>query len=379
MKPVLVLGHGQLGLMMAAAGARLGLHVDRLDTEAEDLLPGTSFMRLPVTKDSLLETYPVITAEKEHLPDSELVQALRAAPAWTNRQAFVDLADRFHEKQLLDRLEIPTSPWRLLSKPDDVDPARLALGERVVIKVTRGGYDGRGQWRLPEDDPDQLPDDRYGAMIAEAFVGFDREVSLVGVRNRRGETRYLPLAENVHHDGILRYSIAGEEVNPFMQRQAEALLGRIMEDLDYVGVMAMECFDVDGKLLVNELAPRVHNSGHWSQLGTEHDQFALHLRALLDLPLPETEYFRPTLMLNLIGCDFDPAWLSVPEIQCHWYGKEPRPGRKLGHININAVSMAEFRDVCTRLRKFLDNEHQRMLDEALAHYKRDAGGRKRRD
>ncbi|MEX2524751.1 MAG: 5-(carboxyamino)imidazole ribonucleotide synthase [Gammaproteobacteria bacterium] len=379
MKPVLVLGHGQLGLMMAAAGARLGLRVDRLDTESEELLPGTSPMRLPVTAAGLLETYPLITAEKEHLPESELVETLRAAPAWMNRQAFLDLADREREKQLLDRLEIPTASWCLLSSPDDIEPALKALGEHMIIKVTRGGYDGRGQWRLPGDNPDTLPAESFGAMIAESLIRFDREVSLVGVRGDNGNTRYLPLAENVHHDGILRYSIAGEDSNPFLQRQAETLLGRIMDELDYTGVMAMECFEEDGRLLVNELAPRVHNSGHWSQLGTEHDQFALHLRALLDLPLPETEYFRPTLMLNLIGCDFVPQWLAIPEIQCHWYGKEPRPGRKLGHININAASMAELRDVTARLRPLLDEEHRRMLDEALAHYKRESDNRRRQD
>lgn len=362
---VLLLGGGQLGLMMAEAGAQLALHVDRLDLRTDQIIPGTSGLRLTSSIDEILGQYPVISAELEHLPDTPLVKKLLASDNWANKEAFENTAERYDEKRLLDRLEIPTATWKLLQNPDDLAAAFTEIAPQLVVKVIAGGYDGRGQWVVDTSSQSDVPLDQFGSLIAEQRINFDHEVSLVGARSRTGEKTYFPLAQNVHHEGILRYSIAGQESNPELQSQAEDMLGKILDDLDYVGVMAMECFVTDEGLLVNELAPRVHNSGHWSQLGAEHDQFALHLRALLDLPLPRQQIYRPTLMLNLIGCDFEPGWLEIPGLQCHWYGKTPRPGRKVGHININLADRDAASICMESLKLLLDQKHQKMLAEAL--------------
>jgi 5-(carboxyamino)imidazole ribonucleotide synthase len=363
--PILLLGGGQLGLMMAEAGAQLALHVDRLNLDNEQIIPGTSGLNIPMTAEEIIARYPVISAELEHLPDSPLVIALRNSPNWANKQAFEYTADRHLEKKLLDELQIPNSNWRFIENHEDLQGARKDLGE-MVVKITRGGYDGRGQWVISDSTPDEVPSEFYGQLIAERFVNFDREVSLIGARTRDGKCIFYPLVENTHHNGILRYTLARIQVQPQLQAKAEKLLGTILEKLDYVGVMAMECFAASDELLVNELAPRVHNSGHWSQLGADQSQFALHLRALLDLPLPTSQVFRETLMLNLIGCDFVPVWLQIPALQCHWYGKSVRPGRKLGHINIDLSDTSQARKSIALLKPQLDKTHQSMLEEARA-------------
>jgi len=362
---ILLLGGGQLGLMMAEAGAQLALHVDRLDLWTNQIIPGTSGLRLTSSVEEILERYPVISAELEHLPDTKLINGLLASDNWANKKAFANTAKRHDEKRLLDRLQIHTAPWKLLEQPDDLSQALAEINPHMVVKVVSGGYDGRGQWVVDESNQSEVPAEKFGALIAEQRINFDHEVSLVGARATTGEKTYFPLARNVHHQGILRYSIAGMESIPELQAQAENMLGKILDELDYVGVMAMECFVTKDGLLVNELAPRVHNSGHWSQLGAEHDQFALHLRALLGLPLPSQQFYRPTLMLNLIGCEFRPSWLEIPGLQCHWYGKTPRPGRKVGHINID-LSNLESTSVCaSKLQPLLDDQHQQLLAEAL--------------
>lgn len=362
---VLLLGGGQLGLMMAEAGAQLALHVDRLDLRTDQIIPGTSGLRLPCDAEEILQNYPVISAELEHLPETPLVNQLLASDNWANRKAFENTAARHDEKRMLDRLQVPTSSWKFLQNAGDLSSAFEEIGSQLVVKVVSGGYDGRGQWMIDRAGQGEIPEEHFGALIAEQRINFDHEVSLVGARSVTGQKVYLPLARNIHHQGILRYSIAGCESDPKLQSQAEDMLEKILDDLDYVGVMAMECFVTDNGLLVNELAPRVHNSGHWSQLGAEHNQFALHLRALLELPLPRRQNYRPTLMLNLIGCGFEPGWLEIPGLQCHWYGKEPRPGRKVGHININ-LENGEPAQVCTsNLESMLDQEHQHVLREAL--------------
>ena len=364
MKSMLVLGGGQLGLMMAIYAAKLGLKIDRLDTDSRQLLPGASHrVRIDTTPEHLSTAYDVITAEIEHLPDTDFFAALYQSPTWANKRAFKLLPDRNQQKSLLDKLTVPTARWRSINRRQDLSDAGAALGEQLVVKTTRGGYDGRGQWILPHRQ--QPPAALYGRLIAEQRISFLREVSLIGVRSYKGECFFLPLAINVHREGILRFTVAGNTVDPMLQRQAQALLTPIMEHLDYVGVMAMECFVTREGLLVNELAPRVHNSGHWSQLGAELDQFGLHVHALLDLPLPGRQRCRPTIMLNLIGCEFNPEWLRISGIHCHWYGKSLRRGRKLGHINIDAGSNAQLAASTQRLLPLLDASHRAMLQQAI--------------
>ena len=335
----LVLGQGQLGLMLAEAGARLGLVVDRLDPDNERLLPGTSDLALETSADVLLERYRLITAEREELPDSPLIRALRESGRLCGAGALALLPDRLAQKQLLDRLEIPTAPWGRCDSEADLDRLRNRVGGDLRIKLRRGGYDGRGQWHLR--DGEALPE-LPAAAIAEASQDFRRELSLVGARNGAGETVFYPLVENIHRDGMLRLTLAPAPGAQPYQRQAEQWLGRLMAELDYTGVMAMELFETPEGLRVNELAPRVHNSGHWSHEGARTCQFELHLRALHDLPLQTPEPDGMTAMVNLVGEPFQARWLTLPDARVHWYGKEVRPGRKLGHLNVRAADQASL-------------------------------------
>ncbi|WP_301897429.1 ATP-grasp domain-containing protein, partial [Vibrio cholerae] len=173
-------------------------------------------------------------------------------------------------------------------------------------------YDGRGQWRLRPGEQGTLPPDAYGECIVEQGINFSGEVSLIGARSHQGESVFYPLTHNLHEDGILRMSVALPQPNSKLQQQAEKMLSAIMDKLNYVGVMAMECFIVGDRLLINELAPRVHNSGHWTQNGASISQFELHLRAILDLPLPQPVVNTPSAMVNLIGTPVNIQWLSLP-------------------------------------------------------------------
>ena len=367
-RKVLVLGHGQLGLMMAAEAAKLGAEMDRLDLVTGERLCGTSPRRDPLDEDTLFSHYNVITAELEHLPDTDLIRRIKATPQWMNHPAFELLVDRATQKSLIDELALATAPWRKLNHNQDLDTALNELGGKLVVKTTRGGYDGRGQWRIDPGNRNELPGEAFGSLIAESLVDFRREVSVIGARAADGSSYFLPLAENIHKTGILRYSIVRGEDSPALLEQGRTMLSRMMQRLDYVGVLAMECFETEEGLSINELAPRVHNSGHWSQLGAINNQFALHNRALLGLPLPTKETHRPTIMLNLIGCPFVQAWLGVEGIQVHWYGKELRQGRKMGHINIDASDKTRLNAAVKSLSGLLDDTHGELLNEALNQY-----------
>ena len=320
MKPVCVLGNGQLGRMLRQAGEPLGIAVYPVGLDAEP-------SALPIAQS-------VITAEIERWPETALTRELANHPAFVNRDIFPRLADRLTQKQLLDQLNLATAPWQLLADKSEWPAVFSTLGELAIVKRRTGGYDGRGQWRLRADETATLPDECYGECIVEQGINFSGEVSLVGARGHDGRTVFYPLTHNLHQDGILRTSVAFPQADAAQQQQAEAMLSAIMHELKYVGVMAMECFVTPQGLLINELAPRVHNSGHWTQNGASISQFELHLRAVLGLPLPQPVVFAPSVMVNLIGTDLNTDWLQQPLVHLHWYEKEVRAGRKVGHLNL---------------------------------------------
>ncbi len=320
MKPVCVLGNGQLGRMLRQAGEPLGIAVYPVGLDAEP-------SALPIAES-------VITAEIERWPETALTRELASHPAFVNRDIFPRLADRLTQKQLLDQLNLATAPWQLLADKAEWPNVFSTLGELAIVKRRTGGYDGRGQWRLRANETDALPDECYGECIVEQGINFSGEVSLVGARGHDGSTVFYPLTHNLHQDGILRTSVAFPQADAAQQQQAEAMLSAIMHELKYVGVMAMECFITPEGLLINELAPRVHNSGHWTQNGASISQFELHLRAVLGLALPKPVVFAPSVMVNLIGTDVNLAWLQQPLVHLHWYDKEVREGRKVGHLNL---------------------------------------------
>jgi len=344
MKPVCVLGNGQLGRMLRQAGEPLGIAVYPVGIDAEP--------------EAVPYQNSVITAEIERWPETALTRELATHSAFVNRDIFPRLADRLTQKQLLDQLGLATAPWQLLASAAEWPQVFASLGELAIVKRRVGGYDGRGQWRLRPGQETELPADAYGECIVEQGINFSGEVSLVGARGHDGRSVFYPLTHNLHEDGILRTSVALPQPNPALQQQAEQMLAAILNELNYVGVMAMECFIVGDRLLINELAPRVHNSGHWTQNGASISQFELHLRAILGLPLPQPVVSTPSVMVNLIGTAVNEQWLSLPLVHLHWYEKEVRPGRKVGHLNLNDPSAADLRQALQALAPMLPGEYQ---------------------
>lgn len=344
MKPVCVLGNGQLGRMLRQAGEPLGIAV------------------FPVGLDAEPEAVPyqnsVITAEIERWPETALTRELATHSNFVNRDIFPCLADRLTQKQLLDQLGLATAPWQLLASDAEWPQVFATLGEWVIVKRRVGGYDGRGQWRLRPCQEAELPADAYGECIVEQGINFSGEVSLVGARGQNGQSVFYPLTHNLHEEGILRTSVALPQPDPALQQQAEGMLKAIMNDLDYVGVMAMECFIVGDRLLINELAPRVHNSGHWTQNGASISQFELHLRAILGLPLPKPVVNTPSVMVNLIGTAVNPQWLALALVHLHWYEKEVCAGRKVGHLNLNDPGSAILQQALRDLAPLMPGEYQ---------------------
>lgn len=352
MKPVCVLGNGQLGRMLRQAGEPLGIAVYPVGLDADP--------------DALPIAESVITAEIERWPETALTRELASHPAFVNRDIFPRLADRFTQKQLLDQLNLATAPWQLLANKQEWPAVFTALGELAIVKRRTGGYDGRGQWRLRANETDSLPDECYGECIVEQGINFLGEVSLVGARGQDGNTVFYPLTHNLHQDGILRTSVAFPQADSAQQQQAEAMLSAIMHELNYVGVMAMECFVTPAGLLINELAPRVHNSGHWTQNGASISQFELHLRAILGLALPKPVVIAPSVMVNLIGTAVNLNWLQQPLVHLHWYDKEVRAGRKVGHLNLTDNDQARLKASLNALVSQLPEEYVSGIAWAVA-------------
>jgi 5-(carboxyamino)imidazole ribonucleotide synthase len=323
----------------------------------------------PVGLDAEPEAVPyqqsVITAEIERWPETALTRELATHNAFVNRDIFPRLADRLTQKQLLDQLGLATAPWQLLADAAEWPQVFSRLGQLAIVKRRVGGYDGRGQWRLRSGEENTLPQDCYGECIVEQGINFSGEVSLVGARGHDGKTVFYPLTHNLHQDGILRTSVALPQPDAALQQQAENMLSAIMNELNYVGVMAMECFVVSEGLLINELAPRVHNSGHWTQNGASYSQFEMHLRAILGLPLPKPVVSTPSVMVNLIGTDVSEKWLSLPLVNLHWYEKDVRPGRKVGHLNLNDASASLLKDNLNALVPMLPEEYASGIEWAV--------------
>ncbi len=317
-KPIYVLGDGQLGNMLLEAGVRLGLSV----------------VPMAIDQDCEIPKNAIITAEREHWTANALIDRVTSHPGWINAATFVEIPDRRQQKALLDKLGLPTSPWCVTSSTTALESLQDKLGSKFLLKSARDGYDGKGQWRYTGQADAQLPEWKEAA-IAEQFIDFETEVSIVGARSPSGQFAFYELTENFHDDGILQLSIKSEGKFAEFQRKAEDYLSRLMESLDYTGVMAIEFFVTREGLMINEIAPRVHNSGHWTQAGASISQFELHLRAICDLPLPTIAQSGCSLMVNLIGAAFDPRWYAAEGARVHWYGKEVRPGRKLGHLNFH--------------------------------------------
>jgi 5-(carboxyamino)imidazole ribonucleotide synthase len=326
-----IIGGGQLGRMLALAGIPLGLEFRFLDPAADapagevgELLVGE--YDDPELLDRLADGAAAVTYEFENVP----VEAARRAGTVPSAAALEAAQDRLVEKQLFRRLGIPTAR---IDEEVDSFPA--------ILKARRFGYDGKGQ-RLVETWPGSDP-----GHVLEEHVRFERELSLLAVRGRDGETRFWPLVENVHEEGILRTSRV--PAVGARQQEAEEYGVRLLDALGYVGVLALELFDTGDRLLANEFAPRVHNTGHWTIEGAVTSQFENHLRAILGLPLGATDS-QPALLRNVIGAVPPAAGvLGIPGAHLHLYGKDARPGRKLGHVTLVAPTPERERQLETVL------------------------------
>jgi len=342
-----ILGGGQLGYMLALAGYPLGLRFRFLDPSPEAPV-GRIAPRVTAeyTDRGALEKFghglELVTYEFENVPVEAARFLAKHVPVFPPAAALETAQDRLREKQLFQKLGIPTTEFVPVMKKDGLDSAVKTIGLPAVLKTCRMGYDGKGQWilRTAEDVARAKREMPNAALILERFVSFRRELSVLAVRGRSGETAFYPLVENHHRGGILRLSLApAPQLAPAVQRAAEDAARRIFEALQYAGVLAIEFFECEGRLLANEIAPRVHNSGHWTIDAAVTSQFENHLRAVIGLPLGSTASVGYAAMINLIGEVPEPAEvLAVPDAHLHLYGKTSRAGRKLGHVTLRALS-----------------------------------------
>lgn len=359
---VVVYGAGQLAQMMYLAGSPLGIDVQAVDVNSDTVVHPVSKTPLDVSLEQALASADALTVEFEHVPERLLEEAARTEKLMPNINSILVGADRVREKQLLERMHVANCAHRIVTNIDELDACVEALGEKLIIKASRDGYDGYGQWRLASKEA--LPELKQHLsnldltlvpLVVEQMSEFDRELSLIGVRNAQGDIRTYPLAENLHHQGQLHVSVApATQVNDALQQQAHDIFVKLAEGMDYIGVLAVELFQVGDTLLVNELAPRVHNSGHWSQSGAVTSQFENHLRAVCGLPLGDTSAIGPSAMVNIIGCSsFSRELLSIDGSHLHWYGKSVREKRKMGHINVTADSYEALGEKLMALSQYL--------------------------
>ncbi len=334
-----IVGAGQLGRMMVLAGIPLGLRFSLYDPAESPPAAAVA----PVTRsefENLVELkrfaqgVDVVTFDWENVPVASVRAIAKVTGVSPPPRALEAAQDRIREKKLFERLGIDVAPYAAVDNASDLERAMAELGTPGLLKTRRLGYDGKGQAAINNARGANAALKRLGGvdLIYERRIDFEREVSLVGVRGQEGQVAFYALANNVHQDGILSVSCA-PFVAPALQRVAERHLRRLLVELRYVGVLCVEFFVKDGHLIANEMAPRVHNSGHWTIEGARTSQFENHVRAVAGLPLGDTAARGHAVMVNLIG-NMPPAAsvLSQTGVHLHDYGKAPRMGRKLGHL-----------------------------------------------
>ncbi|MEX2254183.1 MAG: 5-(carboxyamino)imidazole ribonucleotide synthase [Acidimicrobiia bacterium] len=342
---VAVLGGGQLGRMLGLAGIPLGLRFRFLDPSPEATARAVGELVVGALADEdaarrTADTATVVTYEWEGVPAGTARAVMAEHEVRPGPRALEVAQDRLAEKQTFTRLGIGVAPYAAVDGPDDLAGALAAVGLPALLKTRRGGYDGKGQQLVRDVASARAAWDALGggALLAEGVVPFSRELSVIAARSVDGTTACYPLVENLHERGILRVSRApAPRVPAALQAAGETIATRLLDDLDYVGVLTVELFEHGGELLANEIAPRVHNSGHWTIEGADTSQFEQHLRAVLEWPLGSTAVRGSAAMVNCIGALPDRASvLAVPGAHLHDYEKAPRSGRKVGHVTVVA-------------------------------------------
>ena len=370
MTTVGILGGGQLARMLALSGAPLGLRFLVMDTEADACAGQFAPLLVGDYRDQqalaeFASKVDVATFDFENVPAESAEWLAARAPVFPSPRALAVAQDRLVEKTLFRNLGIPVGDFAAVATQAELEAEVARIGGACIVKTRRLGYDGKGQFRIKSPADIAAAWQALGAqaqsvgLIVEAFIPFQRELSVVAVRGRDGEFRTWPLTENWHVDGVLSASLAPATVDAGLQARAFAHARKLAEALDYVGVFALELFCTDGELLANEIAPRVHNSGHWTIEGAEVSQFENHLRAVLGLPLGDTRMLGHACMLNWIG-EMPGRDAVLAESAGHWhdYGKLPRAGRKVGHATLREDDRAALAAALQRIGVALDRETQ---------------------
>lgn len=353
-----ILGGGQLGRMLVLAGYPLGLRFRILEPAPSSPAGMVAEQVVAAYDDAhaltrFAQDMDVVTYEFENVPVSSVHNLAHYCSIYPPAPALAVAQDRLNEKVFFQTLGIPTPSFLPVDSIDDLEAAAAQIGFPAVLKTRRLGYDGKGQVVLHTPDEAAAAWKTLGgsALILEEFVNFECELSILAVRSRTGELAFYPLPENTHRGGILARSIApAPGLTPELQSQAEHYATQVLHALNYVGVLAIELFQVGSKLIANEMAPRVHNSGHWTIEGSETSQFENHLRAILGCALGSTATVGYSAMINLIGTIPDTAKiLSLPGAHLHLYNKSPRAGRKLGHVTLRADSREALMTLLSQL------------------------------
>ena len=346
-----VLGGGQLGRMLALAGYQLGVEFRFFDPSSGapvgqigELIAADYGDRAAL--EQFLKGVDVVTYEFESIPLSTVEFVAERVKVFPPVEALEIAQDRLLEKKLFEHLGIPTPPFAPVESLEDLRKAASRIGLPIVLKTRKMGYDGKGQAVIRDDSALESAWKRLGGvpLLVEKYVSFEHELSVIGVRDPNGREVFYPPVENVHGDGILRRStVPAPHVTPETGALAIEYSRRLLDKLEYVGVLALELFSVDGTLLANEMAPRVHNSGHWTIEGAETSQFENHLRAVLSLPLGATSLRGASVMLNIIGhIPSREKILAVEGAHLHLYGKAPTEKRKVGHVTLVGRSLADL-------------------------------------
>ena len=340
-----ILGGGQLGRMLAVAAARLGFRTHIFEPGANPPAGDVAHALTTAGYDDVdaltafAKSVDIVTFEFENIPTDALDVIENITPIRPNREALRTSQDRLVEKQFLEGLGLTVAPFADIANADDLDAAMTTIGAPSILKTRRFGYDGKGQSRLrsADDAAGALADMAGNPAVLEGFVNFTAEVSVIAARSPSGEVACFDPGENVHRDGILHTTTVPARLSAAQRMDAVLLAAKILNALDYVGVLGVELFVTPQGFIVNEIAPRVHNSGHWTQNGCAVDQFEQHIRAVAGWPLGDGSRYADVVMENLIGDDMDrvPELAKQRDTALHLYGKaDVKPGRKMGHVNI---------------------------------------------
>ena len=340
-----ILGGGQLGRMLAVAAARLGFRTHIFEPGANPPAGDVAHALTTAGYDDVdaltafAKSVDIVTFEFENIPTDALDVIENITPIRPNREALRTSQDRLVEKQFLEGLGLTVAPFADIANAADLDAAMTTIGAPSILKTRRFGYDGKGQSRLrsADDAAGALADMAGNPAVLEGFVNFTAEVSVIAARSPSGEVACFDPGENVHRDGILHTTTVPARLSAAQRMDAVLLAAKILNALDYVGVLGVELFVTPQGFIVNEIAPRVHNSGHWTQNGCAVDQFEQHIRAVAGWPLGDGSRYADVVMENLIGDDMDrvPELAKQRDTALHLYGKaDVKPGRKMGHVNI---------------------------------------------